>query len=347
MDAKEIESFAALAEESSKTDKSCGLLFDVAVRDPATIFRHDLGCSGRTVLNCNCSFARMNFDEMISLESASQSGLDVRNPQETVRISLAARENQILSNVASFFGLVTEARAGKLPLPKPLSALRMMTTGDEAGRGFWGPSGIWTKFLASTRTAVTELRALVARQAAAILRLLSHLANLGGGGAAPMAIAADAPGGAPPALNPPSLPDAAAKPPPRAEPPPAPAAQAPDCSGGDLTLDQVRPLLRAALKIPKPRSQQPTIGGGLDRSTLFRRRQNCAPMTDLWMDNCGFATNETEPARIVAASLDPKVLSAAGRMVAGRRTLLDRIQAGGGIRNLDGTARRLAIHVPA
>ncbi len=46
-----------------------------------------------------------------------------------------------------------------------------------------------------------ELSALVARQAAAILRLLSHLANLGGGGAAPMGIAADAPGGAPPALN--------------------------------------------------------------------------------------------------------------------------------------------------
>ncbi len=86
-----------------------------------------------------------------------------------------------------------------------------MTRGDEAGRGFWGPSGIWTKFLASTRTAVTELRgvrALVARQAAAILRLLIHLANLGGGGAAPMAIAADLPGGPPPALNLPSLPAA-------------------------------------------------------------------------------------------------------------------------------------------
>jgi hypothetical protein len=56
----------------------------------------------------------------------------------------------------------------------------MMTTGDETGQCFWGPNGIWTKFLASTRTAVTELRSLVARQAAAILRLLSHLANLGG-----------------------------------------------------------------------------------------------------------------------------------------------------------------------
>ena len=37
------------------------------------------------------------------------------------------------------------------------------------------------------------------------------------------------------------------------------------------------------------------------------------------MENCGFATNETVPARIVAASLDPKILKAAGRLVAGRR----------------------------
>ncbi len=36
--------------------------------------------------------------------------------------------------------------------------------------------GIISKFLASTRAAVAELRALVARQAAAILRLLNHLA---------------------------------------------------------------------------------------------------------------------------------------------------------------------------
>ena len=65
-----------------------------------------------------------------------------------------------------------------------MSALRMMTTGDEAGRSFWGPNGIMTKSLASFRAAVEELRALVARQAAAILRLLNHLANRGGGAAA-------------------------------------------------------------------------------------------------------------------------------------------------------------------
>ncbi len=71
-----------------------------------------------------------------------------------------------------------------------------------------------------------------------------------------MAIAADLPGGAPPALNLPSLPAAAAKPPPRAEPPSAPAAQAPDCSGGgDLTLDQVRPLLLEAPKLPTLRGE--------------------------------------------------------------------------------------------
>ncbi len=97
-----------------------------------------------------------------------------------------------------------------------------------------------------------------------------------------MAIAADAPGGAPPALNPPSLPDAAAieadafarggAPPARAPPLPPPAAAAepppraqaaPGGGGGEPTLNQVRQLLRRALKIPTPRSGQPTIGGGV------------------------------------------------------------------------------------
>ncbi len=187
----------------------------------------------------------------------------------------------MLSNISSFFEIVTANAAGAKPQPKPTAALRMMTKGNDVC--FWGPNGMISKFLASVRTTVTELRALVARQAAAILRLLSHLANLGGG-AVPMAITADAPGGAP-ALNLPSLPAAAAKPPPLAEPPPASAAEAPDGSGGDLTLDQVWPLLRVALKMPKPRNQQLAIDGGLSRSTLFRRRQNCAPMTDLWMEN--------------------------------------------------------------
>ncbi len=196
---------------------------------------------------------------MSALNSAAQSGLERSGTKQTIQIKLNEQENQVLSNVSQFFGIVPARRGSDPSLLKP--------------------------FLASTWMAVTELCALVARQAAAILRLLSHLANLSCSVAAPMVIAADVQGGALPTLNLPSLPAATAKPPPRAEPPPAPAAQAPDGSGGDLTLDQVLQLLLAALKIPKPRNQQPTIGGGLDHSTLFRRRQNCAPMTELWMAN--------------------------------------------------------------
>ena len=56
---------------------------------------------------------------------------------------------------------------------------RASPAGDEAGRGFWGPNGIMTEPLASFRAAVEGLRALIARQAAAILRLPNHLANPG------------------------------------------------------------------------------------------------------------------------------------------------------------------------
>jgi hypothetical protein len=74
-----------------------------------------------------------------------------------------------------------------------------------------------TKSIASFRAAVVELRALVARQAAAILRLLNHLANPGGG-AAPAAIAA---GGAPaPAALARTAPPAAAEPQPSPQPSP-------------------------------------------------------------------------------------------------------------------------------
>jgi hypothetical protein len=162
--------------------------------------------------------AGMTLNEMCALDVAAHSGLEGLATVPAFQFKLSEQENKVLSNISSFFGIVTAAKAaGAKPQPKPTAALRMMTMGND--KCFWGPNGMISKFLASARTAVTELRALVARQAAVILRLLSHLANLGGGGAAPMAIAADAPGGAPPALNPPSLPDAAAKPPPRAEPP--------------------------------------------------------------------------------------------------------------------------------
>ena len=69
-------------------------------------------------------------------------------------------------------------------------------------------------------------------------------------------------------------------------------------------VDQLVPLLRKALKLSKPYSK-PTIGGGLHRVTVYRRRQKCGPMTDIWMENCGIITNELDPARIVAAAVDP------------------------------------------
>ena len=131
----------------------------------------------------------MNFEELSALDAAAQVGLDGLDTKPTVRISLSMQENRVLSNLASFFGFVTAGRQGAPSQPKVLSALRMMTTGDEAGRSIWGPNEIITKSLASFRAAVTELRALVARQAAAILRLLNYVANPGGG-AAPAAIAA-------------------------------------------------------------------------------------------------------------------------------------------------------------
>jgi hypothetical protein len=104
---------------------------------------------------------------------------------------LSERENHVLSNIASFFCIVTAStytRSGREGgLPKPLSALRMMTTDDE-GRSFLGPNGVLTKSFASMRAASMELRALVGRQAAVIRRLLALLADRGGA-AAPIAIA--------------------------------------------------------------------------------------------------------------------------------------------------------------
>ena len=168
MDAEEVESFAALVEESSRTNESVGKLFNEAARDPAIIFRHDSGCLAQPGVHCNCTFARMNFNEISALDTAAQSGCDGLNTKSILQIRLSARDNQILSNIASFFGVFTGARQGKQASPKPTSALRIMTAGDEEGRVFLGPNGIFSKSFASTRAAVTELRALVARQAAAI-----------------------------------------------------------------------------------------------------------------------------------------------------------------------------------
>ena len=40
--------------------------------DTSIMFRHEYGCSAQ--LQCSCSFARMNFEELSALDAAAQSG---------------------------------------------------------------------------------------------------------------------------------------------------------------------------------------------------------------------------------------------------------------------------------
>ena len=136
----EEETFSALLDESAATNKSFENFFDEAARDRATLFRHNSECSAKPGFQCNCSFATMNFNEMSALDTAAQSRLQGLNTKPTLQIKLSECDNLSLCNMASFFGIFTEARAGKIPQPKPMCALRIMTTGDEAGRSFWGPN---------------------------------------------------------------------------------------------------------------------------------------------------------------------------------------------------------------
>ena len=105
MNAQELETFNALAEESLRTNESAGQILAETVRDTSIMFRHESGCSAQP--QCSCSFARMNFEELSALDAAAQSGLDGLGTKSTVRISLSMQENHVLSNLASFFGIVT------------------------------------------------------------------------------------------------------------------------------------------------------------------------------------------------------------------------------------------------
>jgi len=66
----------------------------------------------------------MNFNEMSALNAAAQSGLVGLAIRPTIQLRLSIQENQVLWNIASYFGIDTAARAGNPPVPK----LRMMTT---------------------------------------------------------------------------------------------------------------------------------------------------------------------------------------------------------------------------
>ena len=148
MDAEEVQNISALVEHSSKMDESFGQFFDGAARDSTTIFSHTSMCPAHAAsgVNCNCTFSRMNFNDINALDAAAQFGLGGLDAKSH-RMILSERENHVLSNIASFFGIVTAStytKSGRQGgLPKPLSALRMMTTDDE-GRSFFGPNGVLT-----------------------------------------------------------------------------------------------------------------------------------------------------------------------------------------------------------
>lgn len=69
MDAAEVGFFSALVEETSKTDESVGRFINEANRNPATIFSHMPGCSAQSGFDCNCTFARMNLNDMCALDA--------------------------------------------------------------------------------------------------------------------------------------------------------------------------------------------------------------------------------------------------------------------------------------
>ena len=83
MDAEEVQNISALVEQSSKVDESVGQFFDGAARDSTTIFSHTSMCPAHVAsgVNCNCTFSRMNFNDINALDAAAQfrlGGLDAK-----------------------------------------------------------------------------------------------------------------------------------------------------------------------------------------------------------------------------------------------------------------------------
>ncbi len=92
---------------------------------------------------------------------------------EKVRIQISSQEKtqkSVFGSNAVFFGAVTARNSTELKMPKPTSGVLIMTTGD-AESSFWGPNVIWRRTTDFCVKAAVGFLALVARQAAAILRL--------------------------------------------------------------------------------------------------------------------------------------------------------------------------------
>jgi hypothetical protein len=100
MDAAEVGFFPVLVEETSKTDESVGRFITEANRNPETIFSHMPGCSAQSGFECNCTFARMNFNDMCALEAAAQFGLKGLATTPAIQFKFSERENKVLSNVS-------------------------------------------------------------------------------------------------------------------------------------------------------------------------------------------------------------------------------------------------------
>jgi hypothetical protein len=191
------------------------------------------------------------------LDAASQSGLKGLDTKPTMSIRLSERANRVLSNILSLFMTGTRADRVSGSAPKPVSALRMMTAGEEAGRNFWGPCGIFTKFIESVRTdqhGAPRARQFLGPRRNLDDRLLRQ-GRRGVLGARRQAGRGDSSASRPSSARrsrrmrsrrarrggaPQPMPPARPRPLPAAAKRPHPT-QAPD-GGGDLTLDEVQPL---------------------------------------------------------------------------------------------------------
>ena len=77
MDEEEVHNISALLEQSAKMNESFGQIFDGAARDSTTIFSHTSMCPAHAAsgVHCNCTFARMNFNDINALDAPAQFGV--------------------------------------------------------------------------------------------------------------------------------------------------------------------------------------------------------------------------------------------------------------------------------
>ena len=197
--AGEAKVFSDLVQDQSTAEASFGQFLDGDAREQGGIFVHAPSCNAAA--GCACNFARLNCSEIAALAGAVQNG-NADDSDDKVRMHISSKERSVLGSLSLFFGAVTTRHSVEANTPKPTSGIRIITTGD-AGRCFWGPDGIWSRTTDFCVKAAMGFRALVARQAAAILRLRGLLAEQRAAMAiAAEAIGADAPGGAPPPARP-------------------------------------------------------------------------------------------------------------------------------------------------